>query len=40
MKLEHAFEAIQLEIIVQEIAAQQRERYEEAKIVSQSWLQE
>ncbi|KAG5591480.1 hypothetical protein H5410_041994 [Solanum commersonii] len=34
-KLRDAFDAIQLEI-----AAQQRESYEEAEIVSQSWLQE
>ena len=40
MKLWYALDAIQLEITVLEIAAQQRESYEEAEIVSQSWLQE
>ncbi|KAG5615124.1 hypothetical protein H5410_014948 [Solanum commersonii] len=44
MKFLYKLDAIQLEIIAQaeleEIAAQQRESYEEAEIVSQSWLQE
>ncbi|KAG5598309.1 hypothetical protein H5410_029679 [Solanum commersonii] len=39
-KLRDALDAIQLEITVLEISSQQRESYEEAEIVSQSWLQE
>uniref|UniRef100_M1DTG0 Uncharacterized protein n=1 Tax=Solanum tuberosum TaxID=4113 RepID=M1DTG0_SOLTU len=39
-KLRDAFDAIQLEITVLEIATQQGESYGEAKIVTQSWLQE
>ncbi|KAG5619567.1 hypothetical protein H5410_004785 [Solanum commersonii] len=38
--MEYALDAIQLEIIDLEIAAQQRESYEKAEIVSQFWLQE
>ncbi|KAG5610505.1 hypothetical protein H5410_021786 [Solanum commersonii] len=44
MKFLYELDAIQLEITalaeLEEIAAQQRESYEEAEIVSQSWLQE
>uniref|UniRef100_M1DH78 Uncharacterized protein n=1 Tax=Solanum tuberosum TaxID=4113 RepID=M1DH78_SOLTU len=39
-KLRDALGAIQLEITVLEISAQQRETYEEVEIVSQSWLEE
>ncbi|KAG5609847.1 hypothetical protein H5410_021128 [Solanum commersonii] len=40
MKFLYELGAIQLEITDLEIATQQRESYEEAEIVSQSWLQE